>query len=116
VWQGFVTRVSNGSFDIYVSEPIGDHRDGGIDILTIDIDDEGNVTTEQNTEYVFTKHTYETNAVCGIVHDISHRVKREAYQSIAYMRDTFYKKQEVTKKKKVSKNSKKTIDKVNKTK
>ena len=94
---GFVTDVTEETFDIVVFEPILSPDD-------VEVDEEGEAQPkkdESEVDYANTVHTYYVGSVFAIVHDARHRLKPEFAKTISFYcaNKTFYKKEEVPAKK-----------------
>lgn len=80
---GFVTHISGEIFHIMTLEPtINSLKDLGEDEFGDKIYSEG-----EETDYILVKHSYMTDMISGIVHDITHRVKPEMLKTLFFYRD-----------------------------
>jgi hypothetical protein len=83
---GFITKVGSETFDIVTMEAIDtfeevkNHED--MDLMDFFFD-----KPDENADHLFVKHTYESSMVCGIVHDVSHRIKPSVVQSMNFYKD-----------------------------
>lgn len=100
--DGYITRLSRGTFDIMVFEYVGEDNSQEISFMSWGEEEETKPKGEEKSvDRVMTKHTYEQSYVCGIVHDVSHRIDPKTFSSMQFLRDTtLYKEVKTTPKKK----------------